>query len=324
MIGLDIGTMNIVCSKKNEQTGQIETTRIRDAFLDLPLSAKRMLKMSTGNYIQRDDALYIVGDEALEVANIFGREARRPLADGLVSNSEIESLDILSFIIESLIGQGNGEPCFYSIPAKPVDNPSKDVIYHKRVFERIISECGYTPHASNEAMAIVFSEAAEDNFSAISFSFGSGMTNVAISLNGIECVTFSVQIGGDWIDKGAAEAVGSTKARMCALKEQGVDLMNPRGRDQEAIGFYYRELIEYALEQTYNELRSKAQKFNLSRPIPIIVSGGTSTSGNFDKFFKMVFERLSKKFPFDVSEIRSASDPFNAVSLGLLIQSLQE
>tara|TARA_Y100000592_G_C5444180_1_gene305052 strand:- start:190 stop:1164 length:975 start_codon:yes stop_codon:yes gene_type:complete len=324
MIGLDIGTMNIVCSTKDPSSGEISTRRIRDAFLDLPISAKRMLKMGSSNFIQRDDLLYIIGDQALEVANIFGREARRPLSQGLISNSESESLDILAFIIQSLIGNGNGENCFYSIPAKPIDNPSKDVIYHKRVFERIIAECGYKPCASNEAMAIVFSEASETQFSAISFSFGSGMTNVAISLNGIECLTFSIQVGGDWIDKGASQALGMTQARACSIKEKGIDLMNPRGREQEAIAFYYRELIEYTLEQTHNELKSRAQKFSLSRPIPIIVSGGTSTAVNFDLFFQSVFERLSDKFPFNVSEIKKAKDPFNSVSLGLLIQSLQE
>ena len=137
-------------------------------------------------------------------------------------------------------------------------------------------------------------------------------------------MTFSIQVGGDWIDKGASQALGMTQARACSIKEEGIDLMNPRGREQEAIAFYYRELIEYTLEQTHNELKSRAQKFSLSRPIPIIVSGGTSTAVNFDLFFQSVFERLSDKFPFNVSEIKKAKDPFNSVSLGLLIQSLQE
>ena len=59
--------------------------------------------------------------------------------------------------------------------------------------------------------------------------------------------------GGDWIDAGAAKATGSTQSRMCALKEQGVDLLNPESREQEALVLYYKALIEYCIDQTARE-----------------------------------------------------------------------
>jgi hypothetical protein len=42
------------------------------------------------------------------------------------------------------------------------------------------------------------------------------------------------------------------------------------------------------------------------------------------EFFKETFEDNRKKFPFEVSEIRQASDPLNAVARGLLIQAIQD
>ena len=51
---------------------------------------------------------------------------------------------------------------------------------------------------------------------------------------------------------------------------------------------------------------------------------GTSLAENFLPFFEQVFEKKRRKFPFDVSEIRHASDPLNAVARGLLIQAMQE
>ena len=45
-VGLDIGTMNIVSARQNKE-GKIVTKRIRDAFVDLPISAKKMLKLNT-------------------------------------------------------------------------------------------------------------------------------------------------------------------------------------------------------------------------------------------------------------------------------------
>ena len=78
-VGLDIGTMNIVSARRTEG-GTVETSRMRDAFLDLDSGAKRMLKLSGVNFIDHgDDGIIVVGDAAMEMANVFGREARRPL-----------------------------------------------------------------------------------------------------------------------------------------------------------------------------------------------------------------------------------------------------
>lgn len=322
--GLDIGTGNIVSARKTG-TG-VETRRVRDAFLELPLDAKKMLKMSNVSYVERTDELIILGDAAMDTANIFGREARRPLSAGLVSSSDIDAMEILALLIKNVLGepQKPGEHCYFSVPAAPVDRPGQDVIYHRGVLEKIVRECGYTPTAGNEAMAIIYAETAKENFSGIGLSFGAGMTNVALAMNTIEGLSFSVGRGGDWIDNGAAKSIGSTSSRICAIKEKGVDLNAPAGRDQEAITFYYRNLIEYAIDQIALQFMSIQGKFSLPRPVPIIVSGGTSKAGGFLDLFKAVFEKRRKKFPIEVSEVRAATDPLNAVANGLLIQAMQE
>ena len=43
-------------------------------------------------YIVKDNKLYIVGDEALEFANMFNKETRRPLSRGVISPTEKEAL----------------------------------------------------------------------------------------------------------------------------------------------------------------------------------------------------------------------------------------
>ena len=323
--GLDIGTMNIV-SARRQGDGSVETSRVRDAFLDLDQSAKRMLKLSGVNYIDHgDDGIIVVGDAAMEMANVFGREARRPLSQGLISAGEMDALDVLGVMIKNVLGEPatEGEACYFSVPASPVD-ADRDVVYHKGVFERIVSECGYTGYAGNEAMAIIYAETAADGFSGLGISFGSGMCNLALAVSGVEGLCFSVARGGDWIDAGAAKATGSTSSRMCAMKEQGVYLMNPQGREQEALALYYKSLITYCIDQTAAEFAKIKDRFALPRPIPIIVSGGTSLAGNFVEFFTEVFETKRKRFPIEISEIRHASDPLNAVARGLLIQAMQE
>jgi hypothetical protein len=61
------------------------TERIRDAFLDLDMEAKRSLKMSKVDFIEQDGTLIVIGDSALTMANLFKREARRPLSRGVIS-----------------------------------------------------------------------------------------------------------------------------------------------------------------------------------------------------------------------------------------------
>ena len=323
-VGLDIGTMNIVAARKND--GKVETKRVRDAFLDVPKSAKKMLKLSEVPYVEREDELLLVGDTALEMANMFGSEVRRPLQDGLISPDEIDSVEVLAFLLKSVLGDpAEKEHCYFSIPAAPVDQPQRDVVYHRGIFHNAVKQLGYIPHASNEAMAVIFAECAKSQFTGLGFSFGSGMTNVALAFKTMEVMTFSVARGGDYIDQGAAKSLGVTASKMCAVKESGLDLMNPKDREQQALAFYYQELIQYALEYVAKEFVKVKDNFVSNHPIPIVISGGTSLAKGFLPFFVEVFESHKRKIPFEISEIRLASDQLNAVAKGMLVQaSLEE
>lgn len=323
-VGLDVGTMWIVSAKRTAEG--IKTKRVRDLFLDLPMEASKMLKLTGADFITRENDLVILGSPALEICNVFGKEARRPLSGGLISPKEIDSLEILSLLMRNVLGKpkAENEYCYFSVPATSTDKPEKGTIYHKGVLEKIISDCGYTPVAANEAMAIIYSETAAENFSGIGLSFGSGLTNVALAVNTIEGLSFSVNRAGDWIDRGAANSIGSTQARMCSIKERGMDLNHPQNREQEAIAFYYRALIEYVLDQIINRFRAIQNQFALPKPIPIVVAGGTSLAGGFMEFFTKVFESKQKRFPIEISEIRQAKDALNSIAFGLLVQAGQE
>ncbi len=323
-VGLDLGTMNIVSARRSPEG--VETKRMRDAFIDLPISARKMLALSDASYVERDGEVFILGDAAMEMANVFGREPRRPLAGGIISPKESDALEVLKLLIQHVLGAPSeeNEICFFSVPADPVDQPEQDVIYHRGVFEKIVRECGYTPYPSNEAMAIIFSECALDQFSGVALSFGSGMVNVALAIQTLEGLSFSVARSGDWIDRGAAKSTGNTQARICAIKEAGVNLLDPKGREQEAITYYYKAAIEYALDQIALRFKMIEGQFSLPRAIPMVVSGGTSLAGGFLELFLQVFERKRKRFPIEISEVRQAKDPLNSVAYGMLVQAMQE
>jgi hypothetical protein len=231
-------------------------------------------------------------------------------------------------MIKSVLGEPAtpNEHCYYCVPAAPIDNPGQDVLYHQAIFGKIIEECGYTPHAMNEAMAIIYSQCADENFSGLACSLGSGMTNIALAYQTTKGMEFSLsKCGGDWIDQHAAKAVGSTASRMCTIKEKGIDLLKPVGRDQEAIALYIRALIKNVLENVANQFKQSKSAIELPDPIPFVVSGGTSKAQGFMDVFKEEFRAVQKKgFPIQISEVRHALDPMTAVAEGLLVLATEE
>jgi hypothetical protein len=325
--GLDLGTMNVVSARQTGDGKSVETKRIRDAFLDLDIEAKKTLRLSKVDYVEKDGQLIVLGDAALSMANLFKQEVRRPLSRGVISAGELDAQQILSLLISNVVGEPvvPKEHCFYSVPAVPVDNENQDILYHQEVFRKILAELGYTPHPMNEAMAIIYSQCSAENFSGLAVSFGSGMGNIALAYQTVKGMDFSVARGGDWVDTHAAKATGSTASRMCAIKEKGVDLANPKNRDEEALALYIRALIKYVLENIAIQFRKVQATLDLPEPIPFIVSGGTSLAGGFMKVFTDEFDAVKKRgFPIQISEIRSAKDPMTSVAEGLLVLAMEE
>ncbi|KKL85934.1 hypothetical protein LCGC14_1949780, partial [marine sediment metagenome] len=191
-VGLDTGTMFIVSARKSGDT--IGTKRIRDTFLDLKPEHKRMLRLSKTSYIELDGNLLVIGDAALDCANLLNQEARRPMAGGVLNAGEVDAQQVIALMMKEVLGdpRKSGEKCCYSVPATALDVKGSDITYHRMVLGKILSELGYTAEPINEALAIIFSECVQENFSGIGISYGSGMTNVCLAYNALSALEFSI------------------------------------------------------------------------------------------------------------------------------------
>lgn len=322
--GLDVGTAFIYSAERDR--GKIRYRRQRDAFFDIERGdfTKRMLEKVDVNYIQKDDSLYVIGDEAIEFANIFNKECRRPLARGVISPREKEALPMIELIIQSVIGppRMKGEICYFSVPGEPLD-ANFNVIYHEKVLKGILDRAGYTAKPINEAMAIVFSELGEQNFTGLAISFGAGMVNVCLSFMSVPIVTFSLSKGGDWIDEQAAVAVGETASRVCWVKENEFDLASDHQTPiARALSIYYENLIDYVLARIKKEMERSERMPRLKKPIKLIVAGGTALPKGFlDRFSRQLWKM---KFPIELGEVRPASHPLQSVVRGALIAAITE
>jgi hypothetical protein len=328
--GLDIGTCWLVAASQDDDN-QIQIKSIRDAFIDLENdpSVRTMLSMSKISFIEAGDKLYVVGDSAVTLANIFKRDVRRPLSKGVLSPGEEEAEKILLVLIENILGRVRveGEICYYSVPGNPADR-SLDIVYHKAMLSKIISQLGYTPVSMLESSAIVYSNCAPEQFSAISISAGAGMLNVALLFQTVVGMAFSIVNSGDWIDESVARATGSSPGRVQAIKERGLNLMDPTEgdpknlREREALVIYYKSLILRVLDSIKAEFEKHKGNIDLPFAVPLILSGGTSLPKGFKDLFETGFNTIKNTFPIPISEVRLAKSPLNAVAEGLLVAAL--
>ncbi|MBL8694398.1 MAG: hypothetical protein JNJ88_09915 [Planctomycetes bacterium] len=317
--GLDVGTANLVAAVQNTD-GSITVKLERNAFLDVKADvySKAMLTKLKVPYVVRGEQLIVLGEASFELANVFGRETRRPMRDGLISPNEVDGLPMIRLIIERLLGEPAqpGENCYFSVPAPSIDRDN-NIIYHQGLFEGMLRSMGYTARAINEGHAVVFSELAESDFSGIGISFGGGMVNICVCFKTIPALSFSIGRSGDWIDKNVADVLGIPKSRATFLKERGVDLAAPNGREEEAIAIYYRNLIQYVLTNIKARFESSSNMPVFQSPVPIVCSGGTALAKSFITVFQDEFKKM--KFPIPVSGISLASEPLNSVAKGCLV-----
>ncbi len=319
--GLDVGTANLL-SGVQTRSGNPTVLSERNMFLEIPAEFRRNRQMLTKlnvPYVSYRDRLFVLGDSSFNLANMFGREVRRPMQDGFLSPDEQDAIPMLRFIVERLLGEpaGANEPVYFSVPAPSID-ADNDTVYHQGVMEGLLKKLGYTPHPINEGHAVVYAELAEQDFTGIGVSCGGGMFNVCVAYKTIPAVTFSVSRGGDWIDEHVGKVMGIPRTRATDIKEaMGVNLTEPRNREEEAVVLYYRNLIEYVL-------KNLAQRFSLARDVPqfsapveIVVAGGTSLVGGFVDVFADELRMVD--FPLKVSGVRRADDALTSVVRGCLI-----
>jgi hypothetical protein len=322
--GLDVGTANLVAARMDAEGG-IEFFPARNAFLDVPEDpyTLKMLKSQGVPYIKRENKLYVIGQDAFELANIFNREMRRPMKNGLISPTDADAMPMEVELFKKILGppRVDGEACYYSIPADPVDS-TMNIVYHTNIANGLLQRLGYKGTPFNEGLAIVFSELGDDEFTGIGISCGGGMVNVCVAFRSMNVISFSSAKGGDWIDQQAAQVMGCAASRITHIKESGVDINAPKSPEEEAIVIYYRHLIKYSLENIVKKFAITKDIPNFPKPVPIAVSGGTSMVGGFIEVFKDEFSKISKNFPIKVSDVRRAEDQFNATAKGCLLAAL--
>lgn len=326
--GLDVGTSFIVLAEETAK-GKVTYKDFRDAFYVIkpstPIATKMIEKGLTGKTFVKDadGSFIILGKDAIEKAIERNDSAKRPMFKGVVSAKEKDARRILTYILKEVAGAPSeqGEKLVFCVPAQPIDQEDEDfdVAYHEDVIVKLLTEVGYAARAINEAEALCYSELENDDYTGVALSWGAGMVNVCVMLNGEPVVKFSTTKSGDWVDRMASVATGETDSVVQAEKEQG-DFTVGQPHDNQvlsAVATYYDRLIDYTTKQLAVAMEGHKSIPKFKDPLPVVVAGGTSKAKGFVDLFAKKLEE--NDFPLPVKEVRHANDPLHAVARGCLI-----
>lgn len=355
--GLDVGTAFVVASLKTDDGKEIYR-KIRDCYLtlqDVDDGIINMLSKAESNFIKSvdDDNLYVIGEHAIEFANMMQKTLGRPMASGVLNPQDTEVASyIMKEILRSVLGEPRveGEMVSYSVPANPVDANFSN-IYHKAMIKRAIEQMGYTAKPINEGLAVVYAEnpivkqnGSDIPFSGLGVSMGGGMINVCFAFRGMSLVEFSVAnafnmnegSGGDWIDAQVSKSNAlMTKSQVSKFKETYLDFSmdleelaaaittNPKKLTKNielllAIDIYYRQLISYSFKCLAKEFKKSGE--TIDDPIEVVIAGGTAMPNGVEKIVKEEINKL--ELPFDVCNVRKASNPLYTVASGCLVSAI--
>lgn len=332
VIGFDCGTYNLVSCKRKEKNEFVYKREV-NAFLQMPLDNRfvfNMMKNAGVPLIEQPESnlAYALGEAAVNMAYTMTQiELKRPMKDGCLNPRERDAQQIMNVMCHSLIGEieEDNTQLYYSVPANAI-NQETDADYHGKVLEAMFksykSEKGFKvdPHPINEALALVYAELSNKNWTGIGVSCGAGMVNICYAMYGAPIFQFSIVNSGDWIDKMASKAIGEETTTYVNKEKMHADLTveNPDTLVQRAIKTQYEIMIQHTVSEIKKGIEEAGNKARSENPIDIVVAGGTSMPKGFDSLFKKIMED-SKINNMKIGEVIRPQDPLYSVARGCLI-----
>jgi hypothetical protein len=295
-IGLDVGTSRIVTARQTNH--EIKYATQLNAFVSIPYS-----KM-TENALQKEGVPHSVDESEILV---HGNESER-------------FADLLNKDMTGKVEKG-GKLCF-TVPAAPL-GAEDNLTYHEATLRQVLSDLGYDTTTINEGLAVVYAEMESTNYTGIGISCGGGLCNVCLSYLTVPILSFSILKAGDFIDSSAASVTGERPNHIRILKEQSFYL-NGHFEDklQQVLSVYYDDMIQTLVTGLRNAFQSARNVPKLTRPIPLVLSGGSAIPKGFKERFETALR--ASDFPVDLSEIRMAADPLTTTAKGALVAALSD
>ena len=321
-IGLDVGTSRIVAAKRAKQGFQFDEQL--NAFVTIPFSkiTESVLRQQNVPHVASDSQIVVHGNESERLADFLHVETRRPMDKGFLNPLEPDGLDRISHLIRTTCGNPTQEEqlVYFSVPAAPIGGEDT-LTYHESTLRQVLSDLGYRAKSITEGLAVVYAELEDSNYTGIGISCGGGLCNVCLAYLSVPVFAFSIPKAGDFIDASSASVTGDLATSVRLTKEQSFQFNGHfTDKTHQALAVYYDDMIRSLVEALKDRLSSCRSLSKLSRPVPLVLSGGSSLPGGFRDRFEMVVRE--SEFPTSLSDIRMADSPIHSTAKGALVAAL--
>lgn len=164
-VGLDWGTSTVIASrrvpKKDEaEKLEVRTREQRNCYLPL-LKTDAIMKIIESSKINvvdlgKDDYIYAIGDDAINLANTMSKEVERPMQAGVLQG-DLRALRIMQAIANSVLSQPKeeNESVVYSVPANPIDK-NMNIMHHRGMAKKALETLGWKAEPINEGLAVIY------------------------------------------------------------------------------------------------------------------------------------------------------------------------
>jgi hypothetical protein len=323
VVGLDVGTSRIVTARPADKEIRYESQL--NAFVNIPYSkiTESALEHEKIPHTRQGSEIIIQGNESEKFADLMNTEIRRTMTNGLLDAKEPESLNMIRQLLAAILDERGAEKskvCF-TVPAAPL-GAEESLTYHEATLRQLITDLGYQVTSINEGLAIIYSELESSNYTGLGISCGGGLCNVCLAYLSAPVMSFSIAKAGDYIDSNTASVTGELANRVRLAKEQSFHFNGSfSDKLQQVINVYYDDMIR-SLVSSLKEAFSRSRVPKFSRPVPVVLSGGTALPPGFrDRFENLIREQ---DFPITMSEVRLAQDPLHSTAKGALVCALSE
>src|SRR5262249_55276955 len=304
-IGLDVGTSRIVTARQTKEEIRYEAQL--NAFVGIPYSkitASALRKEGVPHAVDGEHIL-VHGNESERFAELLNKDVRRPMSRGVLNPDEPENVRLIREIVLMMTGRAErGQRLYYTTPAAPL-GAEEDLTYHDATMRQALTEMGFETKSINEGLAVVYAELESTNYTGIGVSCGGGLCNVSFAYLSVPILSFSISKAGDFIDASAASVTGEKPNRVRILKEQSFLMTGHyEGKLQQVLTVYYEDMIQALVAGLKKAFEGARNLPKLSRPVPLVLSGGTAAPQGFRERFETVLR--GSDFPLQLSEIRMA------------------
>ncbi len=321
-IGLDVGTSRVVAAQQAEQG--IRYAEQLNAFVNIPYSriTESVLQKELVPYTIEGAQIVVHGNESQKFADLLRVETRHPMDKGFLNPQEPDSLGRLAHIIATLCGRASDrQTVYFSVPAAPLGGEDS-LTYHETTVKQVLSDLGYKAKPINEGLAVVYAELQDSNYTGIGISCGGGLCNVCLAYLSMPVFSFSIPKAGDFIDASSAAMTGERANRIRIAKEESFRFNGHFAeKAHQVLAVYYDDMIRAVAEGLKQQLLAKSKALpRLGRPIPLVLSGGSTLPQGFRDRFEAILKE--SEFPLALSEIRMAESPLHSTAKGALVVAL--